>query len=416
MHKAILYKALLAALLMFGLNSCKNEAPKKTEVVIPKGISAIKVFLDNSESNIGYMRGATKFKAIITNFTAEINNPKLAAHSHFNLIADSISPLNYSPEQFIDAVANSKIEPAKCSEMHKMVEMLTTNLDSFDIGILVSDCILSYCDTKGNPNKNRDNAESEQKTYVKSIFKKLNTKGVCASVYAFKSDFNGRYFTYNNKIQYYKNEVRPFYVWAIGRKEQLMLFNAELLKTTRPDAQLHFGFDTEPKASFALFFKTGKKGTCEINKDNISDIVVKADKPVGFVMGINLDSLPPYAQTIEYVKKNLSIGFEYLKLKDVKLRKDFELLQTNNREKLFRENNTHFLYFEIEDLITDTPVEITLDNKTDTWYEDWSTMDDLTTENNNEKTFALIHLINGVKEAYEVKHTSFLKVKLTLKQ
>lgn len=416
MHKAILYKAMLAALLMFGLNSCKNEAPKKTEIVIPKGISAIKVFLDNSESNLGYLQGATEFKTIITNLTAEISNPKLTRKNHFNLIADSIVPLSYTTEQFINAVANSKIAPAKCSEVYKMVEQVSANLDSFDIGLLVSDCILSYCDTKGNPNKNRDNAESEQKTYIKSVFKKLSSKGICASVYAFKSSFNGKYFTYNNKIQYYKNQIRPFYIWVIGRKEQLTLFNTELLKNTHPDAQLHFGFDTEPKAKFALFFTTGKKGTCEINRDNISEIAVKPDKPVGFVMGINLDSLPPYAQTIEYVKENLSTGFEHLKLKDVKLRKDFELVKSNNREKVFRESNTHFLYFELEDLITNTPVEITLDNKTDTWYENWSTMDDLTTENNNEKTFALIHLINGVKEAYEVKNSPFVKVKLTLKQ
>lgn len=416
MHKAILYKALLAALLMLGVNACKKNEKKPVEVAKPKAITAIKVFIDNSESNRGYVQGATEFKSIVAGLAADIGDGKLTQAVKFNLIADSIQTLNFSSEQFIDAVTNSKIAPAKCSEMHKMVEMLTASLDSFDIGILVSDCILSYCDTKGNPNKNRDNAESEQKTYIKSVFKKLSAQGICASVYAFKSEFNGRYFTYRNTIQYYKQSVRPFYIWAIGRKDQLTAFNTELLKNVRPEAQLHFGFDTEPKIDFDLFFSTGKKGSCEINKDKISDIVIKSGKPVGFVMGVNLEGLPPYAQTTEYVKENLTTNFEHLKLKEVKLRKDFQLVRQNNREKAYRENNTHFLYFEVEDLIDNTSIEITLKNKTDTWYEEWSTMDDLTPETNYEKTFALIHLINGVKEAYEVKNSPFIKSKLTLNQ
>lgn len=420
MRKPILNKIIAVLLLAIISGSCKNEPAKAPPPpVVPKGISAIKLFLDNSESNKGYSQGATEFKNLVADLAATLSDRKLAKAIQFNYISDTVYGLNFTDKQFIEAVSNSKISPiTKCSEMHREMDMLTSSLDSFDIGILVSDCILSYCDTKGNPNKNRDNAPSELKTSVKSVFKKLSASGICASVYAFKSEFTGRYFSYANTIAHYKQQIRPFYVWIIGRKEQLNHFNQELLKNAsfKPEAQLHFGFDTEPHASFDLFFSTGKVGECEINKGDISEIAVKPGKPVGFVMGVNLEKIPSYAQEPAYVKANLKSNFKHLKLKEVKLRKDFQLVRDNNREKALKENNTHFLYFEIEDLIENTPVEITLENKVDTWYEQWSTMDDKTVEANNEKTFALVHLINGVKEAYEVKSSPFLKTTLTLNQ
>lgn len=406
--------------LLFLATACKNEPKKDPPAVTPpKGITTIKLYLDNSESNLGYITGSTSFKNTVAGLTTILNDRKLAKNIQFGYLSDTIYPQQYTTPQFISTVVDREIKPITlCSEVHHMVNMLASTLDSFDIGILVSDYILSYCDTKGNPNKNRDNAESELKYLVKSAFSELNTKGVCVSIYAFKSDFTGRYFPYKGKGQYYNQTTRPFYIWAIGRKEQLEQFNNQLNKVNdfKPLEQLHFGFGSAALSAFDLFFTTGKKGKCDINKDNISDISIKPDATVEFVMGINLEKLPHYAQKTEYIKKHLQTDYRYLTLKEVKLRSDFELKKENSREKVFKENNTHFLVFEIEDLIKNTDVEIHLENKTDTWYSDWSTMDDLTPESNNEKTFALEHLINGVKEAYEATNAPFYKTTLTLKQ
>lgn len=397
--------------------SCHDTKPiEKAKPLPPRPISSIKLFLDNSESNMGYLKGDTRYKVIVDELIANLED-KPKQGMNFYYISDSVYTQHCNGKQFIDILANGNIRPVTtCSEMHHMMDMLTSQLDSNDIGILVSDCILSFCDVKDNPEKNRDNAESQLKTSVKTVFNKLSRNGICASVYGFKSSFTGRYFTYNNAWKNYTRETRPFYVWFIGHRDQLNQLNRELQKDNafQTSPQLHFGFNNEPLEQYDLFFSTGKKGNCRVTTKGVTEIETTPGKPVTFVMGINLQKLPPYAQTTEYIRNNISINFHHLKLTGIKQKEGFALAKENNKEKLIKENNTHFLYFELDDLIKDTSVEITIDNKTDNWYEEWSTMDDKTREENKEKTFALVHLINGVKESFEVKNAPFFKIKLPL--
>jgi hypothetical protein len=395
--------------------SC-NDTEAKLPVPV-KPISSINFYIDNSESNIGYLNGSTEFKSVVDGLVADLAGAKTTAGITYNYISDSIYKLQYNDKEFIDIISNNKITPiALCSEIHQMVDMVAATLDSFDIDIMVSDCILSFCDISDNPSKNKDNAESQLKTSVKTSFKKLRDRGICTSVYAFKSAFTGRYFHYDNSWEKYDRETRPFYIWFFGRKEQLEALNKELAKNKNfhSAAQLHFGFNNVPEHRFNLFFKTGKKGACEISSRDINNIKVSPQNPVQFIMGVNLSNLPAYAQNVDYLKSNVKINFPHLKLTDIQLKKDFNPAITLNKEKQLKENNTHFLYFEIDELFNNQFAEITLENKTDDWYEDWSTMDDKTKERNKEKTFALIHLIDGVRDAFDTHNVPFLKITLPL--
>lgn len=364
---------------------------------------------------MGYLKGNTQFKNVVTGLISNMGD-RGASKVLFHYLSDSLYRLNCTQKAFIDFITNNKVRPiTRYSEMHEVMEMLAMELDSFDVGILVSDCILSYRDTDGNPNKNRDNAGNQLKASVKTVFRKLHKRGMAASVYGFKSAFTGKYFPYDNTPGQKYDDIRPYYVWIIARPEQRAQLGLEFLDHVA-EKQMHFGLFSEPDTAFDLFFTTGKTGTWRADKAGINDISITPGDTVGFVIGVNLEKLPAYAREVSYIEENIRTGLEHLRLKKVVLKKDFQLDKENGNEKLFKEHNTHFLWFQLDNLPENRTAEIVLPSKADTsWYRQWSTMDDRNKNLNNEKTFAFEHLIDGVKQAYEANNPPFLRIALPLK-
>jgi hypothetical protein len=412
-----------AVLFLASCSSCNDKPkPKPAPPVAVRQVESVKFFIDNSESNMGYLSGTTSYKEIVGGLITECGDKKSRKGVAFHYLSDKLTPIPASAQEFISTISNNQVPKSLCSEMHTMLSAMTAQLDSFDVGVLVSDCILSFCDMKGNKNRNIDNAPSELKLTVNNEFRKLRDKGISAVVYAYKSDFTGRYFDCMNAPKALSREVRPFYVWLIGRKAQLHLLDSALQynKQLQPLKRLDFGMGNMTVNAFDIMFRSGRSGNWKA--ENGADKGLKAiefekNKPIQFTIALNLGDLPAYAQDINYLRQHLKINNTYLKVVSIKEKKDFTFEGNVPNEKKMGDDDTHFIMLSADNFPQNSiAVQITLERVTDNWYAQWSTNDDRSPALMKEKTFALEHLINGVKDAYDAPGQHYVDIKINLKK
>jgi len=391
-----------------------------------RGLNAVHFFLETSGSMGGYFKGNAEFPTIISDLTAKIDKSIKPIDIFF--IAESTDKFNGSPQALSSEIANRKVSPQKSSQLHKIIADIAERTDSFDISLLVSDCILSFTDAeiRKDPEINKNAAPSTLKNNIYATFADLNKKkGFGASVYAFKSKFNGTYYDYQNRKTELKGERRPFYVWVIGRKDMLAKFDAQLadISSFKPDNELHFGLADEAVTAFNIFPTIGREGADWMengDRNGIESVGDPKKAPVQFCVGLDLNRLPSYAQTVSYLQEHLVLdpkgceaSFKIVPKKDV----DVSKLRSEPQKAAF-EQCTHMMLVKVTSLaLKNASIAARLPLRYDTWYQDWSCMDDKNLSVScSGKTFALEHLINGVREAYETKNADYINIDLKLQK
>lgn len=382
-------------------------------------INQINFFLETSASMGGYLKGSTTFKDVVSEIVTKANTIKPVS---VYTIAETTKPYTGNLTSFVEGLATTPLATGRSSELHKVFRQVGEKAKNNNIAILVSDCMLSFPDAeiKRNPDINQTDASSVLKNEIYDQFSQLNKAGIGATVYAYTSAFNGTYYDYQNHKTKLTAEARPFYVWVIGNQALLNQFNAQLreLLSTQPTKQLGFG-SGKALTTYDLFFSLNKTGDWRVEKGNITELTVKPAKPAEFAIGLNLSSLPAYAQTEAFLTKNLVITAPSATLKLVRVQPKEaikDISRVRERELKLLNQATHVLTFQVSNLYDDTAdVTVKLPARSDDWYQTtWTTMDDRTADGRRNKTFALEHLMNGVKEAYQSATNDFLQLHFSL--
>jgi hypothetical protein len=247
----------------------------------------------------------------------------------------------------------------------------------------------------------------------------LKKKGLATSVYAFSSRFYGTYYNYQNGTSKLAGNKRPFYLWVIADKELLGKFNTKLndISTFKPEKSLHFGLSEEAVTKYDIIPQIERKGNWMKCNTGLKEIEMNKAEPLQFCVVLNLQNLPEYAKEINYLQQNLKIesnGCEVnLEVKD-KSKVDKSKLKSQPQIEAF-EASTHSLIFTVTTItLTEAKIDVTLPLHYDTWYLDWSCMDDKNLPAVVGKTFAFEHLITGVKDAYETKNKNYINFTITL--
>jgi hypothetical protein len=402
-----------------------NKRKPKEEATKPEKqatIGQIHFFLETSASMGGYLRGGTTFKDVVSEV---VNKSNQIAPVSVYTITDKPVPYTGGVGAFVEGLATTPLANGKSSKLHTIFGQVGAKATGNDIAIFVSDCILSFpdADIKRDPEVNRNNASSVLKNQINDQFASLSRKGVGATVYAFNSPFNGTYYDYQNKKHQLEGEQRPFYVWVIGKQSLVGDFDRQLQErlSERPAQQLSFGAG-EGLKKYDLFFGLNKKGDWRAERGNVTEIKFgRKAEPAEFAIGLDLSGLPNYAQSPGYLKDNLIIKADNatLKLTNVQRRENVNTTKRmTDREQQILSHNTHVLTFKIEDLFDDdATVTVRMPVRFDDWYEtDWSTMDDRTEAGRRKKTFALVHLMNGVREAYQTNTNDFVNFTFKLEK
>jgi hypothetical protein len=402
-------------------DKCPKIAGPKTNGGCPvtPQIKKIHLYLDNSASMGGYYKNLTAYKTIVSDLAVKID--KEIKPVDISFIAHTTLPYKKSIADFTSALATTQMAEQKSSELHQMIRGIADHCGQNDVSLLVSDCTLSFPDTdiKANPNINRDNAASTLKNNIYATFADLKKKGFAASVYGFKSKFFGIYYDYQNKKTKLDGTSRPFYIWVIAKQSLLLRFNAQLehISSFKPENALHFGLINEPVTNYTVLPEMERSGDWVKSPSGVSDVDLPKGQSLQIGAVLNLDDLPSYAKSIRYLQDNLIIKASGCTAKfeiHAKTDMDKSKLRSESQIKAF-ESASHILIIKVSDMsLSQADIHFNLPLKFDTWYQDWSTMNDKGIELQANKTFALEHLINGVKEAYETPNKNYIDFSLLL--
>lgn len=430
MNKKILPLLVLFLLIVFSvfLFNCsgkkrkgKDETVKEdtTKLVEAPKINTIRFYLETSGSMKGYFGGDTDFAVTVNNFVVDLNAIKEKSEK-LNLafinseVTDYEKPIN----TFITDVASLNLEMGRSSEIHKMIKSINDRHKENDISIFVSDFILSFPadEVKKNREINKQNVQSVLKPYIKEEVANLKKRDMAILVYAFTSNFNGKYYNYRNEATNCNGCKRPYYMWVIGKSTLITALQERIEKMNfNPKAEMAFGMVKEPitKHQLITFTNEGKQ-PYRLDKEfqNLIQVEAKPKQVFKFYSAIDLSSFPLKYQDIEFLKTNLKLETQnQLKIEVLEIEKSTTFLSklknAKDTERTVKNRDTHYILFAANDLIgKNTTLSITLEEPRSTdWTKNWSTDDDLDISQSENKTFAFAYLMDGVKEAYQLAET-----------
>lgn len=406
-----------------GAKPCpKNCIKAQTTETSTAKLDNIQFYIETSGSMNGYLKGGTEFKTLVTDMIATLKGMEKSGDLTINTISEKIAPYPGDADKFIKDIALVQIANQKSSEMHKIFKMLSERLQDKDVILFTSDCILSFpdADIKRNPKVNIESAPSTLKSFIKSTFQDYQQKGIVVNVYGFSSAFNGTYYDYQNKKTTLTNVQRPFYMWVIGKKDlvQKVCERLEAQPAFQPAKRMSFGTTAEPVKDYMLVpsLAVGRHYNCLSPYKEVVELELeKGAKAKGeeVWLAVNLAGLGSYVLDPAFLKSNLKVNGNdkvTVEIADVKKKEEVFGNVKNTKERELFANYSHAIKLKITNLIGNKgDITLQLPYKADNWYEQWSTMDDSNIKMETEpKTFAFVHLVNGIKEAYQLNSNPYL--------
>ncbi len=191
------------------------------------------VFLENSASMDGYVAGATEFESTIFTLLSDVKQAPFCSAINLNYINAMVvnTQLNASDRQTEDFIRN--LEPAdfrkrggtrSSSDIRSVIETALNTVDETHGAMLITDAVFS-------PGKGVNAAEylNTQQVGLKNMFES-RLKKFPVSVYLLQlySSFTGTYYDRLNAKHYLKSVSRPYYILFIatpGQMKQILASN-----------------------------------------------------------------------------------------------------------------------------------------------------------------------------------------------
>jgi hypothetical protein len=185
----------------------------------------VNVFVENSASMDGYVKGVTDFETAMYNLMADIKLAKFCDSLNLNYINSEVvnNAVNALPPDIEDFIR--KLEPTDfrrrggnrgSTDIKEILRDVLGRVDGRNVAILISDFVFS-------PGKGMDATEylEQQQVGIRiDIAQKKDSFDLAIAVIQLESGFNGVYYDRNNSSNA-MNGNRPYYVWVIGSEEQL---------------------------------------------------------------------------------------------------------------------------------------------------------------------------------------------------
>lgn len=391
----------------------------------------IKVYVENSGSMDGYVKGVTGFENAVYSYLAKAQGADLGVIPDSLPGNENVMILNYINSEVIEQDANIQafiqaLEPADfkkkggnrgTSDISEVLRTIVKQTGENDISVFVSDCIFS----PGKKYAKEDDAKEylvAQKIGVTKTFQNKLREDSDFSVVVMRltSNFNGTYYDRLNNPHPYDG-VRPYYMWLMGSREHI----ANLLKVINVEEIYEFqnrglemfiasdnSFDG---VEYAVL--TNGKGKGKFRRvDNYTIKNVEAEKNRAAGRG-GCSSGNDYT-----FKLPIGVDFSGLLLPESYLLNpdNYDISREGYRVEI-EKNEPGSKYSHTLMLITDTKivsqgeVSITLRNDVPRWFDDYSVTED-THIIDPEKTFGLSYLMDGVVEAYSSKSIGTLTIKI----
>ena len=277
------------------------------DVTIKKPESATLLF-DASGSMAGYLNGGDpRFVGVISAFENLPDNIKIRLFGE-----KEESPMEKAA--FENKLNNRNIKWSHESNLIAMVDSMVRHIDGGDdVCFLVTDGILSGSNSEINSSPEKKYNITQREKLTNDLSAKLKEKKgtLSALIVRYTSLFNGRYSCYDNTPINLVKKNRPFYVIALGQWEYLKYIE-EALETKKKTENTTTPYDDMVMIGDACSYKNFKLSprdglrSAEKGKWKITAKSSKAEKGK-VVFSANLDILPEYMQTEDYMKDNLEL-------------------------------------------------------------------------------------------------------------
>ena len=395
---------IVATIIVGSLSGCTSRRTKKSNDNVARQDTAtayidkidfnpvVNVYLENSGSMDGYVKGQTEFEQIVYNYLVNLKLAKITSELNLFYINSDVLPQHDDVQDFIE-----KLDPTSfkakggnrgASDISQMIGMIMNEMNDSIVSIFISDCIFS-------PGKGKDAGDylNNQKIGIKNaVGQYFNAHSKLAVMgYRCLSSFNGYCYDKNDVGTLYQGQ-RPFYVWLFGTQGALNRIQNEMLKNryqldgVQNEFMAFAGGTTMPDSFYAVKRGSGK---FDLKKSDSKHSIenLKADKNGKVRFSIEVNYAP------------LIIGDSYLcdtsmyALNDPKY-KVVAVERIKEHHKF-----SHIIHIEAErvhpsnleiQLLTDTPKWPTLYND-----EDGNAID----ESNADKTFGIKYMTDGIAEA-----------------
>ena len=220
---------ILLFVFVFGVLSCSkkievsSDSPKHEKNIHP---ASLEVFIENSGSMNGYMVNGSQLKDAIYDYVSDLN--RSADTTRLYYINSQIIPYNGSLQSYIKDLDPTRFREAggnlTSTDLGEIIGRVLKRVDNNTVCMFVSDCILDL------PSKDAiqflTNCEITIKEDVISALKRVPELGV--EILKMESNFSGKYFYPDGKVEMLENVKRPYYIWMFGNRNQLAQFNKKV--------------------------------------------------------------------------------------------------------------------------------------------------------------------------------------------
>lgn len=385
----------------------------------------IKVYVENSGSMDGYVKGATDFENAVYSYLSDIQLAKLGIHSDTVVSSKNILELNYINSQILQQQSDVQafikaLEPYSfkqkggnrgASDMADILDKIIEQTTNNDISVFISDCIFS----PGKQYKQKDNADEylvAQQIAIKNHFAEKMNQNPNFAIIAMRlvSQFNGLYYNkFDDKINI--NDNRPFYIWLMGDTKQLkrLIDTVDLSEIKGTGVQnIYMAFHPNEAFPYGIL---PQRGIGKFNPDKSDPKTTitnaKVDNKDGnnrFQLAIGVD----YSHMLlpdEYLMNpnNYTISNKAYTI---------EIVKNLNRNSFY----THIIKLNlIQPIISKGPIKISLQNVLPSWISTYTDEVgfDINADGAMEKTYGLKYLIGGIYDAY--KHHDYGSITINIK-
>ena len=366
----------------------------------------INVYIENSGSMDGYVKGQTEFEHIVYNYLVDLKQIHIAKELNLNYINSQILPQQDDINDFIE-----KLEPTSfkakggnrgSSDIALMIKDILADMNDSVVSIFVSDCIFS-------PGKGKDAGQylTNQQIGIKNYLGDYIYAHPQLAVVGYRcmSQFDGYCYDKNDAGKYYKGS-RPFYIWLFGGQGALNRIRIEMQKSQRPlkgvenEFTVFAGGADMPDSCYAIKLKSGN---FDLDKSDPKHSIknLKADKGgrIRFSVEVN------YAPLI--LSDDYLCNTDLYELSDPK----YELVSVE-RIKEYKKYS-HILTFETDHVHPST-LDVVLKTGVPTWPEQYNDEEgNEITEENADKTYGIKYLTDGIASAI-IRKDYYTRMKINI--
>jgi hypothetical protein len=372
----------------------------------------INVYLENSASMDGYVKGVTEFENAIYNLLGDFKISGLCDSLNLNYINKTIpyQKQNALPADIQDFI--EKLEPSvfkqrggdrSVSDLKNILSTVLKTVNNKNAAVLISDFVFSP-----GKNANAQDYLNNQGVGIKIDFaEKLKEFDLSAVVIQLQSNFDGLYYDKTDKPLSFKGK-RPYYVWIFGSTQQISsILNKKVLDNIKGGYSNRLVLQSikgisEPNYKILYSPKIGSFSAKQLNAKIISDAFASKDNQNKGLFGFNV--AVDFSKSLQDANYFLDTS-NYI-LSNTKYQLKVETISDKNDASL--SGFTHLLKLQTSELREEV-LKIEIVGKTPSWVFNSTSIDDsniLNDKNEQQKTFGLQFLIEGISDAFYPKSNS----------